>query len=93
MELPIKVFAVWDTYSKEWDYHISTHDMTTVGWCFVCEVMVPFEPLGHTELLKQATALLTKHKQKLLADSQVEANKVQAQIDEMLAIEYKPEPA
>lgn len=87
MKLPIKVFAVFSKYSKDWHYSLSEVDMTSEGWVLAKEAEVEFEPLGE-ELLRQETVKgLREKKQKIYVEAEQEAAAVQEQIDELLALE------
>lgn len=69
-------------------YSLSNVDMSTVGWVKVKDVELEFAPLTAEEYAQGAVPLLRKHKAEIYAEAEVEAQKIEQQIQQLLALEY-----
>lgn len=87
MEVKSYIYASWCLYEKKFDYRIRNY--TVSNEVLVAEVMVPFESPTETQLRSDMAGLLRAKRQEVLADAQVEANKIDEQIQQMLALEDK----
>jgi len=85
MEKTVYVYANWNTYHKEFDYRLSSYERTDE--VLVDTQQVKFETLDDKKLRVAMYQLLVVKKQQVLADAQVEANEIQEQANELLALE------
>lgn len=85
METTVIIQAEWDKYDKKFIYrarpYLSTDSIK------IEERVLHFDSPTELEMRKLVHYQLLEKKQKVLADAQVEANEIQQQADELLALE------
>ena len=91
MELKCFIHAQWSKYSEKFSYSVHNCDMTDYGYILLEEIDVPFESPNYKQLQVLTVKALRALKTTKLAAAQKECLEIQQEIDELLAIEYKPD--
>ena len=72
------------------EYGIADFKMTGEGWMLLESREIDVPAVSRDELVPDAIKALQAEQQQIRADAEVRAQKVQAQIDKLLAIEVTP---
>ena len=88
-QLNIGVWAYYSTYSKKFCLTLAESDMSHEGWVHVKDCVIEAELPPHSILAPQAAKNLEKKKSEIRADSQEKLQKVDDEIQALLAIENK----
>lgn len=89
----IWVYAYYDQYSKEVRYSLSTYEKSpSSGQVLVSEHEITFETLEEKEAKVKIAAALKEHLSEMRAAHYKEQQETQEKINELLSLEYKPEP-
>lgn len=91
MELETRVWAFKQSWSKELGYALSESDMSTEGWVEVKAVIISFEPITMEQFAGEAVPNLRKKIQEIHVRARDAVVKVEEEINELLALDYKPE--
>ena len=91
MQTKCFIHAQWNRYDEKFHYSVQNCDMSEYGYIFLEEKEVFFESPNDKALRVLCAKALTAKKNKELAEAMKVAQETQVEIDEMLAIEYKPE--
>ena len=92
MKITAHIHAHWNKYSKEFQYSIlSAEDMSEYGYIHILSTDIEFESLNDRELRGRAVLALQAQKRKIYVDAEAAASEVNAQIDQLTALEHKPE--
>ena len=91
MQLEVIIHARWNKWSKQFDYSTQPIDMTEYGYIVLETRTLEFESPTEKQLKVRATTALRAQKSAVLAKAMLEANEIEQEITELLAIEHKPE--
>lgn len=92
MKIEVHVQAYWNKYNKEIDYSISsTADMAAYGYALVKTVEIEFESMADKELKGRIVQALRAQKTRIYADAEANARDIDSALDQLLALEHKPE--
>lgn len=87
MEATAWIYADWDKYNKKFIYRVRNYE--TDSEILVEKRVLQFASFEEAELRRQMHAILIKKKNEVLADAYVEAGELEAQANELLALEDK----
>lgn len=88
MEREITIWAVWEEYSKIFNYSIQQDiDMSRQGWLLIEKQKVHFATPGEKELRLRIADCLRMKKIHMRATAEAAINEVEGQIQELLALE------
>lgn len=93
MKLPIIVYAIYDEYSKEWNYRAGPEGMESMGWVLVEELAVEFDAPPESVLITRTIAAYRSEQQRIRADAEQKAMRIEQTICEMLCLEDRREAA
>jgi len=96
MKVSLDVFVIWNgdnSWGREpkfeaWMCDVSSSDPK---YALACKTVVEVEIPDDFDPVPKQIETLKEHKQKILAQAQVEAQNIEEQIQRLLCIEYKPE--
>lgn len=86
MELDTFIHAQWNQYSKKFDYSALQMDMTEYGYILLEKRKLQFDIPPDDELRNAAVRVLRMKKNKVLADASIEAQNLDNEIQELLAL-------
>lgn len=90
MKKTVYIVAHWSKWSKEFQHDIVTfRPGEDSEFVLVCERELEFETLGEQALKQGAYNGLMAKRKKILADAYAEAVELEAQANELLAIDFK----
>lgn len=84
------IHAQWNKYSKDFSYVAYAGDMTEYGYILLEERELSFESPDDKRLRSLAAQSLRAKKNKELAEAHVKAQEIDQEIEELLALEFKP---
>lgn len=92
MKVKVWIYASWNKYSNVHTYSIFSYeaDKYSPEYQLIGETEVYFEEPAFTELMNGTVAALRKERATILGDAQAKATKIEAQINDLLALEFKP---
>ena len=94
VKLPVYVYAQWCDYRKEYRYSAWSIDgLASQGYVPVQSVEIEFDEPPHETLVNGTVELWKAEQKRIEAEAHNKITQLQRQINEMLCIEYKPEPA
>lgn len=94
MKLNVTVHAQWDQWEKKYVYTTwSYEDMSGQGYTPIQTVEVEFQEPPLEVLSNKTVAIWKKEQERIQAEATQKVNELQRQINEMLCLEHKPEPA
>jgi len=92
MELELYVYAHWNKYNREVEYQLSTYKRgSSSGDVLLEEKMIEVLPQTEREIKVKLAASLKMQLSDLRADHQQEQNEILETINQLLALEFKPE--
>jgi hypothetical protein len=90
MKTTVYLTAHWNKYSKEFDYSNQSYIPSPDSAYILLETReLDVAELSYSDLQKLATLALRNKKNKIIADAHVEAEAIEQEIQELLAIEDK----
>lgn len=93
MKAKVWVYAYYDQYGKEVRYSLSTHERSNAsGQALISEHEITFETLEEKEAKVRIAAALKEQLSEMRAAHYREQQETQERINELLSLEYKPEP-
>ena len=95
MKLKVYIHANYDEYEKVYTYKAWSQDMSTSEYCgpLVETLEVDFTPPPHDVLVKGTIAQYREHQKKIMAEAERQRAILEQRINDMLCLEYQPEPA
>lgn len=87
MKLPIYVYATYNEFTKNWNYHTGPAGMETEGWVPVAEKEVQFDTLPDEVLRAGTVAAYRAEQQRIRADAEQKAMRIEQTIGDMLCLE------
>ena len=84
--LKVYIGANWNKFSETFTFHAYNSDMTEYGYHTIEVVEIPVNPPSDEVLRNKVAAALVTQKNKVLADAWVQAQKLQEEADNLLAL-------
>ena len=81
------IHAQWHSYAKEWSFSTFAQDMSEYGYILLETREIEFESPSDLMLKAQLIRALRNKKTKVQADCQVALGEIDAEIQELLALE------
>jgi len=93
MKVTAYIHAQWNRYSEEFSFQVFGADMTQYGYALLSQVEVEFESPMDVALRNAVSVALRSQATKIRADAFMQAQALDDQAQELLALDFKPEPS
>ena len=93
MKITAYIHAQWNRYHEIFSFHVFGTDMTQYGYALLCKVEVEFESPTDVALRNTVSVALRSQATKIRADAFMQAQALDDQAQELLALDFKPEPS